>query len=142
MPDGHVRSKVGDRGLEPLELMVLLTDEASELVVRKPSSGWLFGRQGATHRINVWVKFSIRRASISRRIGIVGVGVPAVWVPAKIVKIAILGSRLGLKGLVKRLLSGILVMLVVKVVIRTSLGRDMLRSAGKMPGSVLQGRLK
>ena len=67
---------------------------------------------------------------------------PAVWVPAKIVKIAILGSRLGLKGLVKRLLSSILVMLVVKVVIRTSLGGDMLRSAGKMPGSVLQGRLK
>ena len=67
---------------------------------------------------------------------------PAVWVPAKIAKIAILGSRLGLKGLVKRLLSGILVMLVVKVVIRMSSGGDMLRSAGKMPGSVLQGRLK
>ena len=47
---------------------------------------------------------------------------PAVWVPAKIAKIAILGSRLGLKGLVKRLLSGILVMLVVKVVVRTSPG--------------------
>ena len=67
---------------------------------------------------------------------------PAVWVPAKIAKIAILGSRLGLKGLVKRFLSGILVMLDVKVVIRMSLGGDMLRSAGKMPGSVLQGRLK
>ena len=47
---------------------------------------------------------------------------PAVWVPAKIARIAILGSRLGLKGLVKRLLSGILVMLVVKVVVRTSPG--------------------
>ena len=64
------------------------------------------------------------------------------WVPAKIAKIAILGSRLGLKGLVKRFLSGILVMLVVKVVVRTPLGGSMLRSAGKMPGSVLQGRLK
>ena len=34
----------GAVGLEPLELLVLLTDEASELVVRKPSSGWLFRR--------------------------------------------------------------------------------------------------
>ena len=132
----------GAVGLEPLELLVLLTDEASELVVRKPSSGWLFRRQGATHCINVWIEFSIIRASIGRRIGIVGVGVPAVWVPAKIAKIAILGSRLGLKGLVKRLLGGILVMLVVKVVVRTSPGGGMLRSAGIMPSSVLQGRLK
>ena len=31
-------------GLEPLELLVLLTDEASELVVRKASSGWPFRR--------------------------------------------------------------------------------------------------
>ena len=84
----------------------------------------------------------IIRAAIGRRIGIVGVGVPAVWVPAKIAKIAILGSRLGLKGLVKRLRSGILVMLVVRVVVRTSPGGGMLRSAGKMPSSVLQGRLK
>ena len=34
----------GAVGLEPLELLVLLTDEASELVVRKASSGWLFRR--------------------------------------------------------------------------------------------------
>ena len=34
----------GAVGLEPLELVVLLTDEASELVVRKASSGWLFRR--------------------------------------------------------------------------------------------------
>ena len=31
-------------GLKPLELVVLLTDEASELVVRKASSGWLLRR--------------------------------------------------------------------------------------------------
>ena len=34
----------GAVGLEPLELLVLLTDEASELVVRKASSGWPFRR--------------------------------------------------------------------------------------------------
>ena len=132
----------GAVGLEPLELPVLLSNEASELVVREASSGRLFRRWGTVHCINVWIELGIIRASIGRRIGIVSVGVPAVWVPAKIAKIAILGSRLGLKGLVKRLLSGILVMLVVKVVVRTSLGGGMLRSAGKMPGSVLQGRLK
>ena len=67
---------------------------------------------------------------------------PAVWVPAKIAKIAILGKMSGFGGLVRRVLSGILVMLVVKVVIRMSFGGDMLRSAGIMPSSVLQGRLK
>ena len=75
--------------------------------------------------------FSIIRASIGRRIGIVVAGGLAVWVPVKIAKITILGSRIGSEGLMGRLLRGIQAMLLVKVVFRMSSGRGVLKSVGK-----------
>ena len=54
------------------------------------------------------------------------------WVPVKIAKITILGSRVGSEGLMKRLLRGIQAMLLVKVLFRMSFGRGVLKSVGKV----------
>ena len=132
----------GAVGLEPLELPVLLSNEASELVVREASSGRLFRRWGTIDCINIRIEVGIIRASIGRRIGIVVAGGLAVWVPVKIAKITILGSRIGSEGLMKRLLRGIQAMLLVKVLFRMSFGRSVLKSVGKSAMVVLQGRLE
>ena len=134
MSIGWSGRRLGAVGLEPLELPLLLSNEASELVVCEAGGGRLSVILNAAQCINVRIYDGVMRAFIGKRIGMIVGGVPTMWVPLKIwskITMWAIVSIVRTAGGGKGLLDGILLMSPGKVVFRGLCVGGMLKSVGK-----------
>ena len=70
--------------MEPLNHLLLLSNEASELVIGEASSASVAVVVNAVNCLNVWVDVRGRGTIVGKRFGRNVGGVLAMWVPAKL----------------------------------------------------------